>query len=454
MGEVAFGPFVWYRRIASLLLLLYFFFRIQEFWLYTSELGCLDHEAIQTCFWWSTPTIFSWVGEDSLRLALLLLGAVGVFCCLIGRVGRWAAIVSLFIVSQHGRWNFAILSIDDTSAMLFLLWLILLPCWPGDEEVNDWGEKVVPAKFQGAIWLHLVLYYLVVGLTKWTSDLWMTGQALEVVMRMPIANLYEAWPSEPTWFEIWRWLNDLTLWFEPFFPFCILLTRGSFLRRCSLVGWSVFHVGISTCVGLPIANLGLAITPLLVACDEWVLHGEKERESSVSWGHQQRWILLLFFTFVCTLAMSKRVPGFKPVHQAGMAALYVAGIPQEYHLFDWIDTYNYSSKFQVEVYQNGEWSEGTKPFYPKGVRGYLMESYNYPILWMYIHPSMRGIWREKSLRRVFLYHTQFYPRAEKIRVHLKLTRLFPEDKKELVRDEVLVEGFRDKRGGWSFEETF
>ena len=145
---------------------------------------------------------------------------------------------------------------------------------------------------------------------------------------------------------------------EPLFPFLLTFlpahSLGKKIVAIVLVG---FHLGIPLTIGVPYANFALIITLFLFFEPEisaGASRAEREQEDdedleSPSLAQKQVFATYLLVLF---LAMQKNVPILKNTWEPAMGMLYLGGVAQEYHLFDWIDRFNWSVDHQVSPYRS------------------------------------------------------------------------------------------------------
>ena len=84
-----------------------------------------------------------------------------------------------------------------------------------------------------------------------------------------------------------------------------------------------------------------------------------------------------------------------------MALLYLGGIAQEYHLFDWIDRFNWTIQhhISVEPTEGEPISVASTDMFPHSVRGFIIQSYLLPMRWMRVPRPLTGEMRNSVLKR-------------------------------------------------------
>lgn len=436
-----------FRILVGLLISAYYVRLFLEYSLYTAENGFLDHALHRRLFWFTKLTLFFPGSPDWYKLGLLSVGALGALALTLGVKPKVGAVVCWVVAVSVHRWNFAVINVDDSTITLLLWWMFFLPIghtFTLDtlRKRSDWREEVfleVDGFFVRAFFANLFIYYLTAGLTKLASPLWREGLALFVVLQLPLARTNGWWTTEdlPA-----LWIgNHFTLIMEPLFPFLLLLPRGHFLKYLGGVAWFVFHLAIPITIGVPYANFGLILALVLVfegeLSERLKRSAGREREPrSLEWkapaGTKG---LIVTYLLVLTLAMQKNVPVLEAVWEPAMAVLYVGGVAQEYHLFDWIDRFNWTLRNKITVRpEAGEPFEiDPKELYPASVRGFIVQSYLLPMRWMRVPQPLTGEMRNsilhRSAERFVRNHRQALGEGGTIEVDSKVGRL---DRRDLV----------------------
>jgi hypothetical protein len=397
-------------RIASGLLVVAYYIRLfLEYRDYTSDSGFLDHELQREFFWFTKLTLFFPGSPDVYKLGLLVVGMVGALMLTAGWHPKPGALLAWVIgVSVH-RWNFAVINVDDSSITLLLWWMLFLPighCLT--YRTRDWRDEValrVDGFFVRAFFANMFIYYLTAGLTKLWSPLWREGLALFVILKLPLARTNGWWDMGDLPL---MWVgNHFTLLFEPLFPFLVLLPKGHPIKYLGGLAQVAFHIGIPLTIGVPYANFALIAGMILV------FHGElddlvRRKAAPVKADRLLDWrpargtkALIKTYLVVLTLAMTKGIPGIGATYEPAMATLYWGGVAQEYHLFDWIDRYNWWVKNRVTVTPEGGAVLEVDPseLFPASVRGFIVQSYLLPMRWMRIPRPLTGEMRNSILRK-------------------------------------------------------
>jgi hypothetical protein len=400
-----------FRILAGLLICVYYVRIFREYSLYTAENGLLDHVLHREIFWFTKLSLF-YPGSPSLyKLLLLSVGFSGAVMLTLGirpKVG--AAICWIVAVSVH-RWNFAVINLDDSSITLLLWWMLFMPIghtltwetWRGRSDRRAEAFLKVDGFFVRAYFVNLFIYYFTAGFTKLTSELWREGLALYVVLNLPLARTHGMWSPEQiplTWLG-----NHFTLIMEPLFPFLVFLRKGHPIKYLGGLTWIGFHLAIPITIGVPYANLGLILALVLVFHEELEdlfkrraqVHGPSQ---VIDWqAPRGTKALIVSYLIVLFLAMQKNVPILKAVWEPAMATLYLGGVAQEYHLFDWIDRYNWTIEHQIMVRPDGgaEFEVPSTSLFPHSVRGFIVQSYLLPMRWMRVPRPLTGEMRNSML---------------------------------------------------------
>lgn len=397
-------------RIATGLMVVVYYVRLfLEYSDYTSESGFLDHAMLQEYFWFTKLTLFFPGSPDAYKLGLLGLGMLGALMLTAGwRPKLGAALTWIIAVSVH-RWNFAVINVDDSTITLLLWWMMFLPighCLTF--RTRDWRAEVtttVDGFFVRAFFANLFIYYLTAGLTKLWSPLWREGLALYVILKLPLARS-NAWWDLADLSMMWIG-NHATLLLEPLFPFLILMPKGHPLKYLGGLAQIGFHLSIPISIGVPYANLGLIVAMILVfhrEIDDFFRRrvDKAQADKPLEWQPPKGTRgLIKVYLLVLALAMSKGIPGIGATYEPAMATLYWGGVAQEYHLFDWIDRYNWWVKHKVEVAPEGGESfvADSAELFPATVRGFIVQSYLLPMRWMRIPRPLTGEMRNSVLRQ-------------------------------------------------------
>lgn len=402
-GKVYALPVDIFRVLVGLLYVAYYIRLLVEVRDFSSPDGFLDHELLYRILWFTRLSLFQPGLGSWFFYCVFTLAGIGAWGIVLGyRVKLCAATLFLITVSSY-RWNFLVLSIDDSIMHLLLFWLLLLPVgktliysqWrqQGHHCLASWRQATVPGATLYCLLGNVCLIYWTAGLCKLQSAFWQQGFALYAILRQPIAYAPDLWgPQHLLLLQIGSYG---VLGIEILLP--LLLTRrvGHPCKWLGLLLQLGFHLGIVATLRVPFANLALMTTAVLFFREE-IRHGvlqhrRKEQElPQMSRGTRSGQIALIFLS-VLTLAMLRGMPGIGVIHKPAFALLWMAGMAQDYQLFKWIDTINYHIKHQVTVQHPGHPPQvlPATTVLPSSMRSVLMQAYLYNVPWMRI-PSQHS----------------------------------------------------------------
>lgn len=382
------------------LVTLYYVRLLSEFPEFTAYDGYLDHDLSLRIFYFAGGVnLFQPWLPAGLHLLWLLLGLAGILCVVAGYRVKLGALVALLVAVGNFRWNFPVANLDDTSMQLGMLWILLLPTGRTlilSEALRDptgvwgrWAAERVPSTTVWAFQANLTVIYLVTGLSKLTSSLWLDGLALFIVLRLPLASTSGWWG--PDALPATMVFNFLTLVVEPILPLVFFVRPYHWLKLGALAGFLGLHLGILLTIGIPYANLGLVCALVLVfrvEINDWVtrLAGVRFVRHAEP-GRRGVGVYAWFVVVIVALSMTEGVPYMGPAYVSGFALQWNLGMAQEYHLFDWVDKFNYVVRQKVTV--------DDKPvdpglLFPPKVRGFLVQSYLYNMRWMRVPKGQMG----------------------------------------------------------------
>ena len=388
-------PIDLYRSAIGLLALIYFWGLNSEWALYTGPDGYLDHEMIRKIFWFARLTLYQpWIPEP-LLYGLFLSGWLACLGVFLGWRPRLCAFWGWLVATSHFRWNFPVGYLDDSSIHLGLFWCMLLPTgttlvwWKRPYDWSAWRNQCVPGGVCRVFVVNLSLSYWVTGFTKLTSQYWLKGVALYVALQLNIARTHGWWGISAL--PALKLLNYGALVLECGLPLVFLLKPGNKLRLLGLLGACGLHLGIVSTIGVTYANLCWLLA--------WTIALREDLAIYFGWARSQlqvagRWATRYAALVVAciALAMSEGVPGLGEAYGVGFALQWSLGMSQEYHLFDWIDRFN----FVVEDRSTLD-GQPLRNAYPPGMRGLLLQSYLLDMRWMRLPRGQVGEW-QRSLR--------------------------------------------------------
>jgi hypothetical protein len=407
-------PLDLFRILGGLLCVAYFVSLLLQAEDFSNPDGLLDHVLIQRILWFTRLSLF----QPGLTLpclyVLLGLAGVGAWSIVLGyRVQLCAGVLFAIAVSTY-RWNFPVIYVDDAFMHLLLFWFMLLPVgktllpWELRQGwhacMARWRQVTVSGTVQWCFLANICLVYLVAGLWKFTSPLWQQGFALYATLRLPIAYAPDFW--QPQHLPFLHVMNYLVLVVEPLIPVLLLCRPGHPAKWCGLMCQVGFHLGILLTLPLPFVNLGLLSTSVLFFRGEilqWLRRGKAHplvlrqapRFNRAGW-------LALVFLLVLSLAVARGTPVLGALYKPAYAFLWVVGIAQEYHLFDWIDKMNYHVTYRVSTQRPDGTGQALDPtsLFPRSLRAILLQAYVHNVRWMRIPSPHRTALKYSILSRL------------------------------------------------------
>ncbi len=415
-----------FRIVQGIIAFAYFlhlFYQADDF---SSPYGFIDHELVQEIFWYTRISLF----HPGLPLvffkAVFILACMGSLALAAGYRPRVLAFFLFLITVSTYRRNFLLPYWDDAVMHLMLFWLILLPAGHTlnlREYLQDrhsswhrWKQTKVPGPALRCFLWNLALIYFVSGIWKLTSNMWMEGTALYVALKTPASYAANFW--SPNYLPYFKVGNYLTIIIELLFPLILVLPKNHFVKWLFLLALLGFHFGIIATLKVPYSNISLVAALAIVFRHELMEHvfntRNTERSFSVSRNIDRSGKLALVFVIVLTLSMTRFVPGFvskepstygleesgidarsvgglTTLHKSLYSILWVAGIAQQYQLFDWIDQRNYSFRYEITEVSGLGASQpiDSRKLFPNSTRGLLLQGYLHDIIWVNIPVDQR-----------------------------------------------------------------
>lgn len=413
-----------YRTAIGLTAFLYFFSLHSEWNDFTAAGGYLDHALIRDIFWFTRISLYQPWMPDGLKYLLFLSAWAATAGLGLGWRPRLCAFWAWLVFTSHFRWNFPVAYLNDSSLLLGLFWCILLPCgttltwWRRPWDWAAWRQRVVPGGVCRVFVANLTVAYWVTGFSKLGTAYWTKGIALFCALQLNICRTQGQWGLE--WLPLLKPLSYAAIVVECGLPLVFLLRVGHPLR---LVGFGLalgLHGGIMLTIGIAVANLCWILSWLIVLREDLALWAGWAR-SQVK--HALR--LSTRYAIVCVsciaLAMSEGVPGLGDAYAVGFALQWSLGLSQEYHLFDWIDRFN----FVVQDQSTLDGRPLPRPF-PPGLRGFLLESYLLDMRWMRLPRGQMGQWQRSIKDRLARHLAQRVGNGE-VLVSCKVTRITPDN---------------------------
>ncbi|MEQ1923321.1 MAG: hypothetical protein ABL952_12515, partial [Pyrinomonadaceae bacterium] len=407
-----------FRICVGLVMLTYFIRTLMEVADFSGPDGLLDHELIVRMYWFTEIGVFRpWMGAGWFYAAF----GIAIACCvplILGyRVKLFSFILYIIAVSTYRR-NFIVMYVDDAIMHLLLFWMLVLPVgrtlvlgeWLKDRGAAwaRWKDVTVPGAALRCFFWNLILLYLVAGLWKWTSPMWLDGTALYVVIKLPVSYFHEFWNASHM--PLLKVFNYGTLVLEPLVPLMFFLRRGSMLKYIVLVAFIGLHILSALTLNIPFANIACAATAILMFREEIMEHirGNHIVPQGIAKFGLSGAVSLLMVTML-TLAMVSavtminwrtapraspdhekpttnvpqlvdgRAEGLGSVQMSFYSVLWLMGIAQQYQLFNWIDDRNYATHYRVVV--DGKEADPDEMFV-RSLRGVLLDFYIHDITWM------------------------------------------------------------------------
>jgi hypothetical protein len=475
-----------FRIAVGLLSFAYFIHTYLETGDISSPGGLIDHAYSARMFWFTQPNLFQLGLSAAQMRAVFLAASLASWALILGyRVKFFALVLYLTAVSAQ-RWNFLVMFVDDAIVHLLLFWLLLLPVgetlvfseWLADRENAwiRWKHKQVPGVAVRCFLWNFALIYLVAGLWKWTSPMWLDGSALYAVLKLPIAYTPDFWNVAQL--PGLRILNYLVLVIEPALPIMILLPVHHRVRYALLVVLVAFHLGMLGTLRIPFANIACIAAAIIVFREE--IAGRVKGGAAIRAGNVEPRKLgwngsfAMVFVTMLTLAMLSSVTlpqwrqparehanantnsstrlvsvadGIGPVQVAIYLPLWEIGIAQQYQLFNWIDERNYEIRYEIL-----EMSAGTarridpSEVFPRSTRSVLLQSYMMGITWAHVpldeQPELRRSLYKRFAQRYCKSHI-----GANIAVYSIVTRIVPFHQEQGPSTRALMMGFDCESGG-------
>lgn len=425
-----------FRVCVGFILLAYFIRTFLEVADFSGPDGFLDHELILKMYWFTKIGLFRpWMSAEWFYAAYAIAIASCIPLILGYRVKLFAVVLYIIAVSTY-RHNFLVIYVDDAIMHLLLFWMIVLPVgrtmvlgeWLRLRSAawEKWKDVTVPGAALRCFFWNLILLYLVAGLWKWTSPMWLDGTALYVVFKLPVSYFSSYWTADHI--PLLKVLNYATLILEPLVPLVFILRRGNWAKYVMLVAFLGLHLGSTATLNIPYANVACAATTILMFREEIMqyLRGRKYVEPIAKARFGFAGAVSMFMVTMLSLAMlsavtmidwrtARRVSGDDPKASANVpqlvdgradgmgslqmtfyGALWLIGIAQQYQLFNWIDHRNYATHYSVVV--DGKNADPDKMFV-RSLRGVLLDFYVHDITWLRVPPENRLELRQSILKR-------------------------------------------------------
>ncbi len=386
----------------------------------------INHQLVQKIFWFTWQPLFSPSMSVVTVQVILSIGILLSWLLIVGLQSRASAFILYFMVVCIYRFQFLVFFVDDVVMHLLLFWCFLLPTgktltlfpWLKNKKIAEHWLELKTDNFL----LHLFLYnialiYLVAGLSKLSSQLWIDGIALFAVLKLPMG-----WFSHNNLESLETSLrigNYLALIFEPLFVLLVLLSKWSKLKMLLALALVFFHIFIVLTLDVPMANLGcLMLIPIIFRHElmDLVTKNKKKRidatEVMIPSHRLSKYLavtMVIFLTGAMFCAMTqnqwrkaKRVSGKDSVAEVRTSSadsggriqtffyggLWAMGLAQGYRLLDWIDERNFHQTITISEDQGSvKKTYSRSSLVPAGMRGSLILTYISDVTWMYVDPD-------------------------------------------------------------------
>ena len=354
--------------------------------------------------------------------------------------------------------------VDDSLLHLWLLWVALMPVgatltvgswFRGRPELAGWAKQQVPGATVRLFLGNIALMYFVAGTTKWTSRLWLEGNALYAVLKLPAAwfpGFWQEWHLPTLVLS-----NYAALIVEPLLALIVFLPTGRPLKKWLGVGLVLLHVGVIATFDAPFANLACLAATLLSFRHEimgFLTPDRLQNETSAfyaprQWLPTERFGALVLVLLTITMLLSMRPSSWRkpsrgsnaiataktqgddgltgdPLETSFYGALWVLGLAQQFRLLDWVDERNFYVQLLVEENEQGVITPVSPTrLVPRGTRGALTLSYGLGITWIPIAPDLLLRLRADLQRRLARRYCAAEDQAVSLAVDVLVKRLDP-----------------------------
>ncbi len=447
-------PIDCFRIGVGVLSLFYFLRLIIDAPFFMGSDGLIDHSLLQNIYWYTWQPIFYPFMTTATTQMIFGAGLFFSAGLTLGFHSRWMAICLYILAVCTYRYQFLVFFVDDVIIHLLLFWCALLPVgktltlqdYLKDKNImQSWKEKTVDGTVLNLFLYNIALIYLVAGISKYTSYLWLDGIALFAVLKLPLSWI-ASFNLIP--FELPLKIgNYLALAIEPFFALIIFLKPWSRLKLSLGLGLLLFHAFIILTLDIPMANLGcLVLVPLLFR-QEIMPNSLQQplRQKYEVFPKIIAFLALIFLTsaMACSLTQgqwrnAKRISGKDVAAEVQISSadsggaiqtffysgLWVMGLAQGYRLLDWIDERNFHQAVTViEKKDNALIKFPRSSLVPDGMRGSLILTYLSGVTWMYVDPDRKEELRKSLSQRLVRRYCQKNKEEIQVEVWHTLTRI-------------------------------
>jgi hypothetical protein len=328
---------------------------------------------------------------------------------------------------------------------------------------------------------NLALIYLVAGLWKWQSPMWLDGSALYAGLKMPIARAPEFWQAEHL--PLLRLFNYAALVVEPLLALVVILPRHHPLKWFLVACAAGLHGGIILTLRIPYANAIFLCSFVLILRDELMalLRGPVRSRPShpplmrLDWPGRLGFVLVMMLTLAMigdilpwwiepsglsrqagpdgmTFAPGQVQAAWRSHRQANnpwekvdadgnplYAPLWLVGIAQKYRLFDWIDDVNYTGHYEILEMGappiNGQ--AAAQRLFPNTMRGAILQTYVNDVRWVIIPSPWANSVKQSLFGRIARRYCQTYTPRQPLEVFVTVEQI-------TVNNRELDQGYRER----------
>jgi len=386
-----------FRVIFGFLCICYFYSLFNDIADFSSQNGLINHDYFLKHWWFLKINLIP--PDPSDLYFKIILGSATVFSSLLmlGIYPRFISFLLFLAASTVQKWNFSVIYVDDVAMHLVLFWLILLPSGTtlniidyiknGSGSWKLWANKKIPDIGIKLFLLNICWIYFYAGMEKIFSEMWYTGFALYPILLIPISRVSEY--IKPEHLEFIRIATYSSLLVEVILPFLLLLRKGSRLKYLGLLLMVSFHLFIISTLRIPFANIAMMGSSILFFREELMDYFHKNSAIIDTLGKVKKFnysaiFAIIFFILVIT-STTRHIPYVKAIAHIPTQVLWVAGVMQNYQLFDWINRFNFKIEREVFFIPAGNDSKielDHKDFLPDTVRYNLFQLRFHDVRWL------------------------------------------------------------------------
>jgi hypothetical protein len=126
-----------------------------------------------------------------------------------------------------------------------------------------------------------------------------------------------------------------------------------------------------------------------------------------------------------TVAMMRRLPVVGEIHKPAYAILWMAGIAQDYQLFNWIDRKNYAVRYRLEMTSAEAPPQALTPsmLFPRTIRAVLLQSYLHNVRWIALPRAYRPDLKRSILTRLAQRFCRLHPMPGRLTAWSRIQRI-------------------------------